>query len=329
MIWRDDDIGHETSRYQLAATDDLFQQYRVTHTVAVIAQGLDQRPDLVRLIRERRINPQLHCWNHEDLTISAQARRNLPRAVDLMAQLFGEPPVVLYPPWNHSSPAVEDAAARLGLTVSTVKISLAQYVRCTGYVAEEVVNFHYWDHDDQQLLNQALAIYAQRRTDVKVTDYAPRAAPFDSYLRTRENLVGVEIGVDVGAHAEALLRYCPVRLLYLVDPWPRDYAYGYCEGRLHAQGYAHRVRPLRMLSIHAVKEFKDHTFDFIYIDQVQDGDVVTRDLHDWWPKLKVGGLLGHRNYAPVNAGLKDALDTFVRDHAITAQHEVSEIILVK
>lgn len=158
MIWRDDDIGRETPVADLARVDDLFQAARLRHTIAILAEGLDTRPDLVALIRARRMRPQLHAWRHEDLTQSAQARAELGQAVDLIEQLCGERPTILYPPWNRTNADVDAAAAALGLRVSAEKHSLGQFLRLNGAVHLDTVNFHYWAEGDVERLPRALAI---------------------------------------------------------------------------------------------------------------------------------------------------------------------------
>jgi hypothetical protein len=44
------------------------------------------------------------------------------------------------------------------LRVSWQKISLAQFIRAGGDVAEPVINFHYWAVEDVILLERALRI---------------------------------------------------------------------------------------------------------------------------------------------------------------------------
>lgn len=157
MIWRDDDIGADTRIATLEAVDDLFQRFRVRHTIAVIAKGIDRRPDLLAFIRERRMAVQLHCWSHDDLSADPEARDDLARAVDLLGEHLTRP-TVLYPPWNRTSQELEAAAAELGLTVSTRKISLSQYIRCDGDVDCDVINFHFWYPPEFPQLEQALQI---------------------------------------------------------------------------------------------------------------------------------------------------------------------------
>jgi methyltransferase family protein len=163
---------------------------------------------------------------------------------------------------------------------------------------------------------------------MKVTDYAPRAAPFDTYLKGRD-LFGAEIGVDVGAHAEALLRYCGVRLLVLIDPWPREYYRGFCTARLQVLGFWSRVSILQQTSQKAAPNFDIASLDFLYFDQEHTFEAVRMDLEDWWPRLKPGGLLGYRNYGPSAPDLTRAVDAFVARHHIKAQKETGEILLWK
>lgn len=123
---------------------------------------------------------------------------------------------------------------------------------------------------------------------MKVTDYSPRAAVFDTYL-TETNLTGLEIGVDVGAHAEALLKYCSVKHLTLVDIWDKDYCRGYCEGRLV------QYRPKIKLIKASAESFLDFSpRDFIYFDLPQTYELTKRMLKTWWPSVRPAGVLGYR-----------------------------------
>lgn len=162
---------------------------------------------------------------------------------------------------------------------------------------------------------------------MKVTDYCPRAAPFDSYLTGRD-LIGVEIGVDVGAHAEALLTYCPVAMLFLVDIWPNPRMAGICEGRLWRFG--RRTEMVARRSVDAAAQLGSAApFDFVYVDQEQGAESVAADLRAWWPLLKRGGALGHRNYTDRDTPLDRAVDAFVAEHGPTRHVETGEIVLIK
>lgn len=162
MIWRDDDISCSTLAWPLEEADAALAEYGLTHTVAVIACDLHRRPDLVETINACRMDVQLHCWTHDDLTLHRVSLQNIARGVEMIERLFGQRPTVLYPPWNRSDDTVVEVAASLGLRVSNQKISLQAFIRAGGDVAEEVVNFHYWSDEERSLLRTAARIYDGR-----------------------------------------------------------------------------------------------------------------------------------------------------------------------
>lgn len=167
---------------------------------------------------------------------------------------------------------------------------------------------------------------------MKVTDYASRTAFMDTFLTTHHK-IGLEVGVDVGAHAESLLIYCPwLTNLMLVDPWDKDWYYGYCNGRLCR---FRNIEYIRMKSLNAASVLMAQKglgcIDFIYLDQEHEYTDVREDLRAWWPLLDEGGILGHRNYSNANPGLMRAVDEFVRINSIKTKHDSyhNEIVLFK
>lgn len=163
LIWRDDDISAQTKARDLLLADDILQAEGLRHTVAVIAKDLDDHVELIDAIRERRMDVQLHCWTHDDLTVDRESLRNLASGVEMIEQVFGIRPTVLYPPWNRADGCVRDMAASLGLTVSNQKVSLSQFIRVDGDVTERVVNFHYWSASERKQLAEAVRIHQRRR----------------------------------------------------------------------------------------------------------------------------------------------------------------------
>lgn len=155
MIWRDDDVLWEAHGLdELLLVDDLLQERGVRHTVAIIADRLT--PAVAAVIRERQMVAQLHCWHHDDLSVDVGAIAELPQAVQKIEELCGQRPTVLYPPWNRTSPWLEQAASELNLRVSAQKISLEQFIRFRGHVSEQTINFHYWHEPDRLALGEAL-----------------------------------------------------------------------------------------------------------------------------------------------------------------------------
>lgn len=141
---------------RLLLVDDLLREHGQLHTIAIIAANLT--PALGKIIRERGMSAQLHCWEHDDLSVDSMAIAALPKAVWTVEDLTGTRPTTLYPPWNRSGPELERMAGRLGLVVSFEKISLDQYIRFDGKVGEEVINFHHWYEPEHAQLAAALKI---------------------------------------------------------------------------------------------------------------------------------------------------------------------------
>jgi predicted O-methyltransferase YrrM len=161
---------------------------------------------------------------------------------------------------------------------------------------------------------------------MKVTDFAPRTGAIEAYL-TRSHLFGVEVGADVGAHAESLLTHCDIKLLTLVDPWPNPICEGYCEGRLAR--WKNKFKMCKGVSKDAIRAFEDNSLDFVYLDQEHDYKSVNEDLTLWWPKLTTGGIMALRNYGAKNEGLKRAADEFIVGMNFRIEASCAELIIFK
>jgi len=129
--------------------------------------------------------------------------------------------------------------------------------------------------------------------------------PFSQFnLENKKNLIGVEIGVYEGEHAYHLLKQLDIKLLYLVDPYKN-----YEEGLKHhgveqnplsvAKKIAHkRIRTKKIMwlekfSEDAIKDIQDD-LDFVYIDGAHDYINVKKDIENYYPKIRAGGVLaGH------------------------------------
>lgn len=76
------------------------------------------------------------------------------------------------------------------------------------------------------------------------------------------------------------------------------------------------VKIYREYSFDAVKKFEDNYFDFIYIDADHTYSAYLRDIKDWYPKVKKGGVLLGDDYrvaklkTGVGFGVIKAVKTF-------------------
>jgi len=76
-----------------------------------------------------------------------------------------------------------------------------------------------------------------------------------------------------------------------------------------------------------VHQFEDEFFDFIYIDCDHRYEYVKRDLNDWWPKLRSGGIMAGHDYLEKSCwkgawtyGVVTAVNEFVKEHELSWMH---------
>lgn len=123
-------------------------------------------------------------------------------------------------------------------------------------------------------------------------------------------LTAVEVGVAFGENAELILLGSNLERLLLVDPW--DYVKGEdpqgygdaikdwtgCEryARHKMEKFGDRAAFLKMSSAEAANLFEDESVGFVYIDANHKRPYIDRDILAWFPKVRVGGLIGGHDY---------------------------------
>jgi len=131
--------------------------------------------------------------------------------------------------------------------------------------------------------------------------------PFERFGVKGKNLVGVEIGVYKGEHAGSLLRNLSIKKLYLIDPYIlyKEYKYGKkhygveqeplniaaVKAKNKLNRYSNKVFWIKKKSEDAIDEIPND-LDFVYIDGAHDYKNVKKDIENYYPKVKVGGVIG-------------------------------------
>lgn len=126
---------------------------------------------------------------------------------------------------------------------------------------------------------------------------------FAVFLSENGYKVGVEIGVDRGEYGVAL---CKAGLkVYGVDPYVRYDAYKgegmyenhYKEALKNLKGYDYTI--INKFSMDALKDFKDNSLDFVYIDGNHTLPYISQDIFGWERKVRHGGIISGHDYAVV------------------------------
>lgn len=122
---------------------------------------------------------------------------------------------------------------------------------------------------------------------------------------------GAEIGVLGGTYSIILCEANPKLKLYCVDIWNRKGKYEEAQVRLAP----YNAKLIRKLSMDAVRDFKDGSLDFVYIDADHHFDAAMEDVIAWSRKVRKGGIVsGHDYDNSSDCGVKDAVDMYVKWH---------------
>lgn len=137
-------------------------------------------------------------------------------------------------------------------------------------------------------------------------------------LEKRHYKVGVELGVQAGIFARAMLsRWSKCEKYILVDIWARQDK-NYLDTanvdnqqqnqimRLAQQRtgpWASKVIIHQNFTVDAAKYVEDNSVDFVYVDARHDYCGVMEDITAWYPKLRTGGIMAGHDYLS-NADLK-------------------------
>ncbi|MEZ5958980.1 MAG: class I SAM-dependent methyltransferase [Hyphomonadaceae bacterium] len=112
--------------------------------------------------------------------------------------------------------------------------------------------------------------------------------------------IGIELGVAEGEFASRVLAHTRIGLLYGVDMYAGDRGHDldqYKRALRRLMPFAGRSALLHMRFDQALDLFADESLDFIYVDgYAHTGEEGGATFHDWWPKLKRGGIFAGDDY---------------------------------
>jgi len=115
---------------------------------------------------------------------------------------------------------------------------------------------------------------------------------------TGKKNIGIELGVAAGSFSHRIVSSGKFHKVFGVDTYD-DYYHHVEEYRqaLHTIGLLENYSLLRMTFEDARALFDDNTFDFVYVDGfAHTGQEGGKTLTDWWPTLKVGGVMAGDDY---------------------------------
>lgn len=144
----------------------------------------------------------------------------------------------------------------------------------------------------------------EKGTPFEIPDCSRNGLP--EFFKERGYKVGAEIGVYKGEFTEL---FCKEGFdkVYAIDPWVgfsgqgrsqklqdrQDFLYGHAKRTLEPYN---NVEIIRATSMDAVKDFKNNSLDFVYIDGNHNFRYIAEDIYEWIWKVKPGGIVSGHDY---------------------------------
>jgi len=171
---------------------------------------------------------------------------------------------------------------------------------------------------------------------------------FEDRVVKGTDLVGVEIGVYTGAHAESMLKHLDIKKMYLIDPYQSYDEYpesktSWGEGLPIVEEalpiatkklcvYGPKIEWVFAKSEHAA-DMIPNDLDFVYIDANHAYEYVIKDIELYWPKIKKGGVLGghdfYNGFCDNHDGVIKAVIEFVFKNNLMLHTELPDWWMVK
>lgn len=131
-------------------------------------------------------------------------------------------------------------------------------------------------------------------------------------IDNKKNLTIAEIGVFRGESSLAMLNYCDVEKIYLIDPFEKSIADAlnptdgtnikitnslFEETNKKLEPFLDKIVYLKELSDTACEKIKDEELDFVFIDGCHTYECVYKDLINYYPKVKKGGIIAGDDFS--------------------------------
>lgn len=142
-------------------------------------------------------------------------------------------------------------------------------------------------------------------------------------LADKQQLVGLEIGVERGGTTCMLLDNLNIKHLYGIDPY-----IGYEDLDGNYKRTQHEADIIKKEFVEKISKYTNYTLlnntsdactglipndslDFIFIDGHHSYNQCSKDIKNYYPKIKTGGLISGHDYNYCH-GVKQAVDEFVQ-----------------
>jgi len=138
------------------------------------------------------------------------------------------------------------------------------------------------------------------------------------------DIIGIEIGTGTAQTLELVLAYSPnLKLMYTIDPYVHNdnsqfEAHAPVEkqeewkeiARVRLEPYVNRVVKIIDTSDNAVAQTPD-SVDLVWIDGDHSPDQILKDIKNYYPKVRKGGIFGGHDYQHVIRHFREMIDGII------------------
>ena len=171
--------------------------------------------------------------------------------------------------------------------------------------------------------------------DLQALEIRRKKKVWEPFMRKYNCNAICEVGVYRGENFKRMIEH-PPKVAVAIDAWVDDGIISRNDTALSQEElnnqYAEFTKAMadkpfvtiyREYSVESVKHFKDNYFDFIFIDADHTYNACFRDIEDWYPKVKKGGVLLGDDYrvaklkTGVSFGVIEAVKTFTQKNNLS------------
>jgi predicted O-methyltransferase YrrM len=115
----------------------------------------------------------------------------------------------------------------------------------------------------------------------------------------KPHMIGLEVGCHTGISTEIFAKSC--KRIYAIDLWPNNMIKLEDVFDFRTKNYNNIIK-MKGDSDNFHEQFKEESLDFIYVDGGHAYERVVKDLRNWAPKVRMGGLIMGHDYSKGSSG---------------------------
>lgn len=169
---------------------------------------------------------------------------------------------------------------------------------------------HIWNKSYNQQLKYNYQ--PENKYNPKINKYYSSVSQVLHLIDDKKDLTIAEIGVFQGESTLAIMNYCHVKKIYLIDPFDKDVADSFNptdgtnvkitnslfeETNSKLTNFLDKIVYLKEISDTAFEKIPDNELDFIFIDGCHTYECVYKDLINYYPKVKKGGIIAGDDFS--------------------------------